>query len=195
MDIQLDQVFRKSEKGVTEIKARSGQLTLRERAALILTDATSTVEAMQRKLGSDAAVLLQTLYEQEYIEPLPIKVRRLAVAVPVRAMPLPQMFREPSTFPTTLPPALPPPPSSSASFGIAPVALDEDIWAQFAPLRALAMQRLTPHFGPDVVVILKPLMQARTRKDCLVAFEMLESKMQVNLGRKLAAKVLDGLRP
>jgi hypothetical protein len=191
MDIQLDQVFRKSEKGVTEIKARSGQLTLRERAALILTDATSTVEAMQRKLGSDAAVLLQMLYEQEYIEPLPIKARRLAVAV--RAMPLPQMFREPSTFPTTLPSALPP--SSSVSFGIAPVALDEDIWAQFAPLRALAMQRLTPHFGPDVVVILKPLMQARTRKDCLVAFEMLESKMQVNLGRKLAAKVLDGLRP
>jgi len=67
--------------------------------------------------------------------------------------------------------------------------------ALLAPLRREAIARLAPHYGPDVVVVAGPLLQAATLEAYGAALDMLESKLTINLGRKMAARVLAGLRP
>lgn len=60
--------------------------------------------------------------------------------------------------------------------------------------RADALQRLAPHFGPDVGLIARPLLQAADTEAFDRALDHIESRLALYLGRKDAARALAGLR-
>lgn len=60
--------------------------------------------------------------------------------------------------------------------------------------RADAMQRLAPHFGPDVALVARPLLAAEDATAFNSALDAVESKLALYMGRRDAARTLDGLR-
>lgn len=82
-------------------------------------------------------------------------------------------------------PAPPAPPPAPA------VPADE----RLAALKRKAIVRLTPHFGPDVDVVCRPLLAAATNEAYGAALAAIESKLAIYLGRKGAGSLLADLRP
>lgn len=60
--------------------------------------------------------------------------------------------------------------------------------------RADAMHRLAPHFGPDVALVARPLLTADDAVTFNRALDAVESKLALYMGRRDAARTLDGLR-
>ncbi len=60
--------------------------------------------------------------------------------------------------------------------------------------RSDALQRLAPHFGPDVGLVARPLLQAADADAFNRALDHIESKLALYMGRKDAARALAGLR-
>ena len=60
--------------------------------------------------------------------------------------------------------------------------------------RSDALQRLAPHFGPDVGLVARPLLQAADADAFDRALDHIESRLALYLGRKDAARALAGLR-
>ncbi|XVJ68612.1 MAG: hypothetical protein HEQ39_02415 [Rhizobacter sp.] len=61
-------IYRKTEKGHSEIKTRANRLAQRLRAALILIDGKTTDDDLRRMILGDAEEVLQTLLDMDYIE-------------------------------------------------------------------------------------------------------------------------------
>lgn len=80
----------------------------------------------------------------------------------------------------------------------APDSVAEAGGASAGPLldvrRADAIRRLVPHFGPDVGVVARPLLQAADATAFDRALEGIEQKLALYLGRREAARTLAGLR-
>jgi hypothetical protein len=60
--------------------------------------------------------------------------------------------------------------------------------------RAEAVHRLTPHFGPDVALVARPLLAATDAAAFDRALDAIESKLALYMGRRGAARALAGLR-
>jgi hypothetical protein len=84
--------------------------------------------------------------------------------------------------PPTPPPAVAPPPP-------APTVPELDA------LRRQVLARLEPHFGPDTGTVAQALRAARTAAEFNHALDGIESKLAIYMGRKQAARELQGLRP
>jgi len=193
MEMHLDLVYRKSDLGVAEVKSRSGGLSARARTLLILVNGLDSVGALLDKTGPNAATILQALLSQGYVEPVERSAVNPSVALPVTAHALkPEHASAPVRSVATKPSA-----ERAATTAAAPKAAVSgvELQALLAPLRREAIARLAPHYGPDVVVVAGPLLQAATLEAYGAALDMLESKLTINLGRKMAARVLAGLRP
>ncbi|HSI49674.1 MAG TPA: hypothetical protein VLA61_15480 [Ideonella sp.] len=67
--------------------------------------------------------------------------------------------------------------------------------ARLASLKRTALVRLTPHFGPDVDVVCRPLLAAVTDDAYGAALAAIEAKLAIYLGRKGANRLLVDLRP
>jgi hypothetical protein len=87
------------------------------------------------------------------------------------------------------PPPPPPPPPAVASPPLAPPAPELDA------LRRQVLARLDPHFGPDTGTVAQALRAARTVAEFNQALDGIESKLAIYMGRKQAARELQGLRP
>ena len=82
------------------------------------------------------------------------------------------------------PPAPPPPPPEPA----APLE-------QLLALSREAQVRLAAHFGPDTASVVKPLREAHSVAAYHAALDDIQARLAVYMGRKLAARELQGLRP
>lgn len=175
MDDPGDRVYRKTDRGMEEVRLRSGGLSARSRTALILVNGVDSLVALRAKIGPDADALVEALADQGHVEPVAPLARRVADS------PGPQ-----------------PLPVDIAVESVAPREAEmsaAEVRERLAPLRREALARLAPHYGPDAVVVAGPLLEAATVKDYCKALEALESKVSVNLGRKQAIKLLAGLKP
>jgi hypothetical protein len=63
-----------------------------------------------------------------------------------------------------------------------------------APIRRAAIARLTPHFGPDVAIVAKPLLEATDRAAFNDGLTQVERKLAVYMGKAQAARVVADLR-
>ncbi len=75
-----------------------------------------------------------------------------------------------------------------------PVAAHEPTDPALEMRRSDALQRLAPHFGPDVGLVARPLLQAADADAFNRALDHIESKLALYMGRKDAARALAGLR-
>lgn len=71
-----------------------------------------------------------------------------------------------------------------------PSAPAEDL----APIRRAAIARLTPHFGPDVAIVAKPLLEATDRQAFNEGLTHIERKLAVYMGKAQAARTVADLR-
>ena len=160
-----DIVYRKTALGVAALATRSGVLTPRARMALILVNGHDSLALLAIKLGTEAVELVRMLLDRGLVEEV----------VPVGA-----------------PAALAPAPAAEAVSAPAP-AVDAD--ARLASLKRTALVRLTPHFGPDVDVVCRPLLAAVTDDAYGAALAAIEAKLAIYLGRKGASSLCADLRP
>ena len=63
-----------------------------------------------------------------------------------------------------------------------------------APMCRAAIARLAPHFGPDVTLIAKPLLEATDRKSFNEGLTQIERKLAVYMGKAQAARTVADLR-
>lgn len=204
MEMNVSLVYRKTERGQGEIKSRAGGLSVRARTLLILTNAVDSVATLHKKMGADAASVLHDLAAQGYIEP--IEATKPKVSASPTLMPTPRPALMPTPVAMSVP-SVPSVTSLAAPFAETlasplrvdlpdtPVLSQAEFAARLAPLRRAALKQLTPHFGPDVVVVAQPLLKAQTPQTYNAALDLLASKLAIYLGRKKAALVVDGLRP
>lgn len=89
------------------------------------------------------------------------------------------------------PPPPPAPPPSPPPAPPAPAAPVPDLGV----LRQQVLARLAPHFGPDTPTVAQALRAARTAAEFHTALDGIESRLAIYLGRKQAARELQGLRP
>lgn len=75
-----------------------------------------------------------------------------------------------------------------------PESKNADQLAHWNAIRRQVMVRLAPHFGPDLMTVMAPLMNANTKSSFQTALAALESKLSLYLGRKAAAKLFEDLR-
>lgn len=173
MEINPSLVYCKTARGLVEVKARTGGLSVRARTLLILTNAVDSVAALHKKIGADAAVILHDLAVQGYIEPLKSKSSPAPATGFVHILSPSPLLDKPDKW-----------------------ALSEtEVTARLVLLRREALKQLTPYFGPDVIVVATPLLKAQTLKTYNAALDTMTAKLAIYLGRKAATKVVDGLRP
>lgn len=167
MDDPLDRVYRKTELARSELGARTRSLHGTARTVLILVDGRSSVRALTARLGHDAAAALAELARAGYVE------EALPPAAPPARVP-------PPSPPSPLSPPAPmssPPPEAALSLA-----------------RREALARLTPHFGPDVEIVARPLLQATDREAFNAGLDQIERKLALYLGKAQAARELADLR-
>lgn len=168
-----ERIYRKTEQGAAALKTRASSLSPKGRTALILVNGRETLAMLTAKIGPDAAVLVQHLEELGLVE--------LVKGAPA--------VKRPS------PPSVPAPPPSVPTVNLqAPPPPDPDAAAAMQALKREVVTRLAPHFGPEAVVICRPLLQAHNTQTIREALLAIESKVSIYLGRKGAQRLLDGLR-
>jgi hypothetical protein len=64
----MDHVYRKSDKGLSELATRSGALDAKARAALILVNGRDPLSVLQQRIGADIVPLIEQLRNAGYIE-------------------------------------------------------------------------------------------------------------------------------
>ncbi len=112
----------------------------------------------------------------------------LAAKLGTDAMALVEMLFDGGLVEEVVPEVVPAPPAPLP----APVVPAD---ARLAALKRKAIVRLTPHFGPDVDVVCRPLLAAATHEAYVAALAAIESKLSIYLGRKGAGKLLTDLHP
>ncbi|MDP1790514.1 MAG: hypothetical protein Q8L12_08040 [Methylibium sp.] len=175
MDDPGDRVYRKTDRGMGEVKSRSGGLSARSRTALILVNGVDSLAALRAKIGPDADALVEALAADGHVEPVAPPLRRGADGL--GAQPLPVDIAVESIVPSAF--------EASAA----------EVRERLAPLRREALARLAPHYGPDAAVVAGPLLQAANIEAYCAALAALETKVSVYMGRKQAVKLLAGLKP
>ena len=89
------------------------------------------------------------------------------------------------------PPAAPSPPPPSP-----PTELERELPAPVhEALCRQALARLAAHFGVDTPEVVQPLRAARTVTSFNTALDHIETRLSAHMGRKHAARELQGLRP
>lgn len=167
MAIALDGIYRKSATGRKEFESRSGVIDALARSALILINGRDSLAVVEKKLGRGIGPPLQVLIEQGFVEPVPVdEVVSSRLAV--------------ATGTASLKPASSPGPEI--------LVRHQEIWRK-------VRIRLAPHFGPDLMVVLEPLMKASSDQALRAALDALEKKLALYLGRKAAAALFEDLRP
>ncbi len=165
MNLPLDRLYRKTGAGNAALATRSAALPARARTALILVNGREPLAGLAHKIGAEAPALVAWLIAQGLIEEVP------PPAAPARPKPAP------------------PPIAIDA-----PVAGGNAPAARLSQLKHDAVHLLAPHFGPDVDVVCRPLLEASTAAHYIAALATIESKLAIYLGRKQALRLLDPLR-
>ena len=160
------QVFRKTEAGREELKLRRAGLAMATRSVLILVNGIDDARALSAKGLVDVQSHLDTLAALQLIE----ETVRADVVAPLA---------EPARSPT-------PPPATTAA--PAPAS-----WSLAKQQREL-VHKLMPHFGPDTSDVAQAALAARSLKSFNQALNAIESKLAIYMGRKQAARELQGLR-
>jgi len=153
-------VFRKTAAGHAEVRERRLGLDARSRGLLILVNGILSVADLARRVPFDPSRLLVQFVEDGLIEP---------VAVAARPKPAPR---------PSAPPRAPAPPP-------APAFLPADL----AAAKRRALPQLAPHYGPDAAQLAQPLLAATSAEAFAHALHVLQDKLSVAMGRKLAAEV------
>jgi len=92
--------------------------------------------------------------------------------------------------PVAPPPPPPPPPAPP------PPAVEPELAAPVhEALCRQAQVRLTAHFGADTPNVVEPLHAARTASAFNAVLDQIETRLSAHMGRKHAARELQGLRP
>lgn len=165
MEDPLDQVYGKSDKGRAELESRTRTLTGHLRTALILVDGRSSLKALGAKIGPDAPAVIAALARAGYVE----------------------MVEAPKARPKEVAPAPPPKPEPAPA---PPPAPAEDL----VDLQRAAINLLASHFGPDVMIVVKPLLDATTRQAFNDGLNGIERKLAVYVGKGQASRILAELR-
>lgn len=88
-------------------------------------------------------------------------------------------------------PVAPPPPPPAP-----PPGLEREMLAPVhEALCHQALTRLAAHFGVDTLEVVQPLRAARTASSFNAALDHIETRLSAHMGRKHAARELQGLRP
>lgn len=164
MPTRPDRVYQKSSQGWEELKSRSGRIDAFARTALILLNGKYTLLDVELKLGRSVAPILLTLVKEGLVEPVAGPESKLTLAKPPQK-PVPE-------FEST----------------------NAEQLARWNAVRSQVMVRLAPHFGPDLMTVMDPLMNANTKSSFQTVLAALESKLSLYLGRKAAAKLFEDLR-
>ncbi|MEJ8815634.1 hypothetical protein WKW77_31540 [Variovorax ureilyticus] len=164
MDADLDRVFAKTEKGRQELAARSRNLSVRARAALILVNGTDGVRVLRGKLGPGAMAVIEDLLHAGLIEP----------RGPAQDKPPGGAIAPPATA--------------------APGAALSDFREQLRTLQREALACLTPHFGPDVLIVAGPLLAATSFEAFADELASIERKLAIYVGKTQAARIVAALR-
>jgi hypothetical protein len=158
-------VFRKTDDGKAEIAQRRAGLAPAARQLLILVNGSDSVNALMAKGLSEVRTHLDTLLAMRLIEAVPEPVKPVAVVAA-------------------------PPPVAAAP---APATPAPDA-QRLSALQRKALQHLHQHFGPDTALVAQALLAARTPVAYQQALDGIESKLAIYMGRKQAARELEGLR-
>jgi hypothetical protein len=171
----LNKVFRKTDKGRSEMEHRSGAVPGALRSVLIMVNGRDSVTALAAARGVPGIQEhLNALLTLGLIEETAVSIASSAPgAVPA---PLPVSPQTPSA---------PPPPSAPAP--VAPLALIGELQRQ-------AFALLTPHFGIDTPKVTQPLLAARGASDFNAALDLVQAQLAVYVGRKQAARILAAFR-
>lgn len=162
-------VFRKTDAGKAEITRRSAGLAPATRRVLILVNGNDSTAALEA-LGLDGVhAHLDQLLALGLIEAVsstpPVPVAPAAAPAPEPVTPLPAA------------------PSAPAVDGDRLIALQRQ-----------AVQRLTPHFGPDTTLVARELLSARGPDEYRRALDGIQAKLAIYMGRKQAARELADLQ-
>jgi hypothetical protein len=185
LETNPNSVYKKSSQGWDALKLHSGGLDGAARSVLILINGMDSLAALERKLGRDIKPPLARLLELGLIE-------RLDAAGPARtAASVP-----PPASAAIKAPSGPPPQAAAQTDAAAPAVPDSGAQkAHWNALRRQVVIRLAPYFGPDLMMVLAPLMKADTNEHLAAAMHALEVKLAMYQGKKAAAKLMEGLRP
>lgn len=165
-------LYRKTEKGLTEIETRMHRLAPRLRSALIMIDGRRTEDELHRLILSQPAETVAVLLEQGYIE--------LVAAVPTRSSP-----RTSGGTPTS--PGLPSelPIQTGSSVGT------------FDHHRRQAVRHLNEHLGPGAEALAIKIEKARDWNELKthleVAVQVLRSGRSAAAARDFAARYVETL--
>lgn len=159
----MEHVYRKTDKGLSELASRSGALDSKARAALILVNGRDPLSVLQQRIGTDIVPLIKQLLDAGYVEG----------ADAVSNMPSAHT------------------PGAAAEARVSSDAMMRHLEA----LKRTAIARLTPHFGPDVNVVGRPLLAAIDYETYSAALAVVESKLAIYVGKKQAAKIVSDFRP
>ena len=88
MDDPGDRVYRKTDRGMGEVKSRSGGLSARSRTALILVNGVDSLAALRAKIGPDADALVEALAADGHVEPVAPPLRRGADGLGAQPLPV-----------------------------------------------------------------------------------------------------------
>jgi hypothetical protein len=148
-------VYRKTEKGQTEIATRQHHLAMKLRSALIMVDGKRTDEELLRMIPGDAQDVLQTLLSQGFIEVISVTAHR----------PAPAAGRGPDTVP----------PADSTLTG-GPSGSD------YVTLRQQAARFVTEQLGPMGDDLSMRMEKAKTWADIKPLLIMAQRVLQDNRG-------------
>lgn len=151
-------IFRKTDAGHAEIRARALGFDARTRGLLILINGELTVGELAARVGFDPVEMLMRFVGAGLVE-------KVAGGGP-RLRPAPA---EPK-----------PAPAAPAATPVPPAFLTTDAAAAWR--RALV--ELAPHYGPDAELVAAPLRSAKTPEQFAAALAEVRDKLSVFLGRK-----------
>lgn len=162
-------VYRKTSLGQAEMTQRRAGLTHRARAVLVTVNGADPATTLAERLGAEVPSVLQQLFEQGLIEPLPVAS---ATPDPVAATPAPPGAASPASV------AAQPASSSSPS----------------AATLLKLVQLLLPYFGPDATRVAEAALRAASHAEFNTALDGLAARLAIHLGRQQTDQLLAPLR-
>ena len=123
------------------------------------------MRALGAKIGRDAPVVIGALARTGHVE----------------------LVEAPKPRPKDVPPPLPPKPEL-------PPPPSPEVAVDLGELQRAAINLLASHFGPDVNIVAKPLLDATTRQAFSEGLDAIERKLAVYVGKSQAARILAELR-
>lgn len=158
-------IFRKTDAGHAEIRARALGFDARTRGLLILINGELTVGELASRVGFDPVEMLMRFVGAGLVEKVASGGPRL----------------RPAPAPTPAPVAAKPAPAPPA-----PAVRPEFVPSDAAAAWRRALVELAPHYGPDAELVAAPLRSATTPEAFAAALSEVRDKLSVFLGRKAA---------